>query len=63
MHVRDTMIHVGGYHEHIRECSGSQHKSKTFVNLFPHMNHHVLMVSLRCTKHPQCSPDISPHES
>ena len=41
MHVRDIMIHMGQYHECIRGCSGSQYKSKAFINLVPHMNRDI----------------------
>ena len=35
VHWRDSMMHVGGYHEYIWGCSvhwGFQYKSKAFVN-------------------------------
>ena len=42
MHVRDIMIHVSQYMSTSGEGSGSQYKSKAFINLLPHMNHDVL---------------------
>ena len=51
IHLRDiSMIHVGRYHEYIRGCSGSQYKSKPFINLLLHMNHDV----------PRCTHAIPP---
>ena len=53
------MIHVGGYHEYIGGLFSTlmcQYKSKAFVNLLSHMNHDapdVLMLTYRCTEHPQ----------
>ena len=35
-----------------------QYKSKAFISLLSHMNHDapdVLMLTLRCTEHPQCT--------
>ena len=70
MHAGDIMIHVGGYHEYIEECSvhrGFQYKSKAFINFLPHMNHDIpsmyssypsdILNTARCTQ------DIPPHES
>ena len=40
----DIMMHVGRYHEYIGGRSahqGLQYKSKTFMNLLPHMNHDI----------------------
>ena len=41
---RDIMMQVGRYHEYIGACSvhgGFQYKSKTFMNLLPHMTHYI----------------------